>query len=92
MSRSFILGRLYKWWGRWDVTNLIGRHVAPTGHTLIFTCEVYTSRLTRSIRPMFGCTYWSHGDPYVWGLTTSKVLKAYFILAFHDFPRQWRSR
>jgi len=21
MSRLFILGRLYKWWGRWDVTN-----------------------------------------------------------------------
>ena len=24
MLRLFILGRLYKWWGRWDVTNLEG--------------------------------------------------------------------
>jgi len=63
MSRSFILDRLYKWWGRWNVTNLIDRQAAPTGHTMTLTCGVYTSQLTRSIPPLFGCTCWSHGDP-----------------------------
>jgi len=42
MSHLFILGRLYKWWGRWDVTNLIGRQAASADHTVIFTCGVYT--------------------------------------------------
>jgi len=32
--------------------------------------------LTRSIPPIFGCTFWSHGDPYVCGLTTSKVIES----------------
>jgi len=42
MSRSFILGRLYKWWGCWDVTSLIDRQAPPVGHTVIVTCGVYT--------------------------------------------------
>jgi len=42
MSRLSILGRLYKWWGSWDVTNLAGRQAAPADHTMILTCGVYT--------------------------------------------------
>jgi len=26
---------------------------------------------------MLSCTCWSHGDPYVWGLTPSKVIETY---------------
>jgi len=66
---------------------------ALVDHTVILTFGVYKSRLTRHVPPMFGCTCWSHGDPYVWGLTTSKVIESIdFILAFHHFPRQWRPR
>jgi len=42
MSRLFILGRLYKWWGHSDVTNIIGRQVALVDRTAILTCGVYT--------------------------------------------------
>jgi len=42
MSHSFILGKLYKWWGRLDVTNLAGRQAAPVDHTVILTYGVYT--------------------------------------------------
>jgi len=42
MSHLFVLGRLYKWWGRWDVTNLVGHQAAHAHHTMILTCGVYT--------------------------------------------------
>jgi len=73
MSRLSILDRLYMWWGRWDVSNLDGRRAAPVDHTVILTCGSKLSQLTRSIPPMFGFTCWSHGGPYVCGLTIPKV-------------------
>jgi len=44
---------------------------APDDHTVILTCGVYKSRLTRSIPPKSGCTCWSHDDPYMWDLMVS---------------------
>jgi hypothetical protein len=56
---------------------------APADHMVILRCGVYTSRLTRYIPTMFGSTYWSHGDPYMCGHTTSKVIENIdFMLAF----------
>jgi len=41
MSRLFILDRLYKWWGCWDVTNLLWSiPPASADRTVIFTCGV----------------------------------------------------
>jgi len=60
---------------------------------LWFFSPSYTSRCTRYIPPMFDSTYWSHGDPYVWGHTTSMLIENIdFMLAFHHFPRKWRPR
>jgi len=42
MLRLFILGRLYKWWGRWYVSNLIGCQNATADRTAILMCGVYT--------------------------------------------------
>jgi len=93
MSRLSIIGRLYKWWRRWDATNLVGRQAAPVDHTVILTRWSILSQLTTLIPLVFGCTYWSHSDPYVWGLTTSKIIESIdFILAFQDFLRQRRPR
>jgi len=45
MSRLFILSRLYKWWGCWDVSNQVGCQVAPSDRTVILTCGVLLSQL-----------------------------------------------
>jgi len=67
--------------------------VATVDHTMILTCGVYTSQLTRSIPPVFGCPCWSYRDPYVWGLTTPKGIENIdFMLAFYHFPGKWRPR
>jgi len=49
---------------------------ALADHTVILMCGVYTSRLSRFIPQIFGCTCWSDGDPYVLGLTTSNVIES----------------
>jgi len=74
MSHLFILCRLYKWWGRWDISNLVSRQVAPADCTVILTCGVLLSQLIVGLSPpMANWTCWSHGDPYVRGLVNSKI-------------------
>jgi len=34
-----------------------------------------TEYLIRLVLPMANCTWWSHGDPYVWGRANSKVIE-----------------
>jgi len=43
MSRLFNLGILYKWWGRWDVSNLVSRQVALADRMVILTRSVLIS-------------------------------------------------
>jgi len=43
MSHLVILSRLSKWWGHWDVSNLVGHQVRPIDRTVIITCVVLLS-------------------------------------------------
>jgi len=91
MPRLFILGRLYKWWGCWDVTNLIDRQAAHVDRTVILTCGVYTISVDKVypsnvwLRLLF--TWWSL---WVGFYHLKGNWKHRLKLFFQDFQRQWR--